>query len=696
VSTTFGSGAYATPTSPTADQITETEQRAVAYSDFQKSFGNRQLGPITKTPGFNQNYGFSIGDTMLVGTKRLGFFGGLSYDHKYSFYEGEIGRVELPGLVAAGAKPNGKAPGKPTVVQKLKDVRGVEENSWGAVANVALELFEGHEVAFTYVYTQNAEDVARRKIGQASKVNAADGVDAYLNELHWTERNLTSYQFRGRHDLRGLLPLQFDWLHSIASTTQDEPDYRLFNFTRNTNSGALVVDASSGVPDPANGPTRYYRSLKEDNHTTKLDFTVPFELFNALESKLKFGSYVSESERDFRERGFTFKPSSSSFGGDPLTFPNRFLTDQQLGFGVTTNRDRRGNLRNLIYQNNTTVDDTLARSGLKGSQNIEALYLMGEVPLFSQLKLIGGARWERTELLVNSFSSLEGRGTNKIEQTDLLPAAGLVFEIVTNMNLRLNWGKTVARPTFREFSRLRSYDPTGDDLFIGNPRLKMSQIENYDARWEWFRRPGEVLSVGAFYKDILSPIERITVDAATLDRYSYTNFPKAKVFGFEIEARSSLDFLDVALSNFSVGINYAWIKSETENTKQIIQTKGERGVYEQKRPLFDQSPYVLNADISWSSASLGSSVTLSYNIAGERLYLVNNLGFDIYEQPAPQLDLVYSQRLNRHWKLKFSAKNLLDPDYKRIYGQSGDLTPERIYSTHTKGRTFGISLACEF
>jgi outer membrane receptor protein involved in Fe transport len=264
------------------------------------------------------------------------------------------------------------------------------------------------------------------------------------------------------------------------------------------------------------------------------------------------------------------------------------------------------------------------------------------------------------------------------------------------MNVRASWSQTLARPTYREFASYRSYDVTGDEILQGNPSLTLTHCENYDLRWEWFPHAGDVLSVGGFYKNLTAPIERIALDRLG-DIVTYTNQPTATVFGIEFEARKNLRSLADWLEPVSLGVNFAWIASEIANSSAAMAEKlTTTGRAAKSRPLYDQSPYVLNADISYESKRSGTIVSVVFNQAGERLYLVNNTGYDVYEQPAPQLDFILSQKLGKAWKLKFSAKNLLDPEFKRIYGQAGELKGEFVYGSYRKGMTFGLSLSRDF
>ncbi|TAL01691.1 MAG: TonB-dependent receptor, partial [Verrucomicrobia bacterium] len=111
------------------------------------------------------------------------------------------------------------------------------------------------------------------------------------------------------------------------------------------------------------------------------------------------------------------------------------------------------------------------------------------------------------------------------------------------------------------------------------------------------------------------------------------------------------------------------------------------------RPLYDQSPYIINLDLSYERASSGTSVTVGANLTGERIVLTKVLGQDIYEHPPVSLDAAISQKLWKHWTARFSVKNILDDTYRKTYGQSFD---GNIYESYKRGRTYGVSLSTEF
>jgi outer membrane receptor protein involved in Fe transport len=259
------------------------------------------------------------------------------------------------------------------------------------------------------------------------------------------------------------------------------------------------------------------------------------------------------------------------------------------------------------------------------------------------------------------------------------------------MNLRLNYGLTVARPAFRELAPVRTYDFDYDAYVVGNPNLQMSEIQNYDVRWEWFPRPGELYSVGVFYKDIKRPIEKEFIQS-TGDIITFVNRPEGKVYGAEFEVRKSLDLLGPYLRHWNLGGNLSLIESEQRVPEKDRLNHTRPDLLDATRPLADQSPYILNLDLTYDNPRWGTVLSFNYSIFGPRLLITSLNSPDVYEQPAAQFDVVLSQRIARNLQLKFAAKNLLDPEIKRTYGKE----EEAVYTSYTRGRTFSLSLTCDF
>ncbi len=683
--------------------LDEKTAAARQLDEYLAAFGTPQMGPTSEAPPPDHDFGMLVGDTVLIGQRPLGYFAGISYERDFRFYDNGVRR-----------RYSSEGPGLPMALSAdFDDSRSVSKAQWSALANLAFAVAEEHELSYGFLFSQVAEDQARQQVGkfQAGGGNQFENNDlTHLNTLHFTERNLTSHQLTGDHQFPAAGGLQVVWLAGVATTYQYEPDLRYFNAVSTPADPSdpygprLVGVGSSSVPTPAN-PTRFFRNLEDENLNGKVDLTFPIEDSRAMEWKLKAGVNMSRSERDFVERTYSIGAISptgtSTYPADPTTYPYNYLlpplyTPSQLVV--------EGN-RSYYYLSRRLGNDS-GNNFYQGLQDIDAYYGLVEVPLIETIRLAGGVRYESTLLQVDStgFSSTEVF-TGLIDQSDLLPAVNLTWNPRTNLMARISYAETVARPTYREFAAYRSYDPYGDEIVQGNPNLVMSSIRNVDLRLDWFTTQGGLLSFGAFYKTVENPIEKYNADFdvdgepifTSGDFVTFLNSEMATVWGIEVESRQNLGVISPVLESFSAGFNFAWIHSEVPLEEGLKESKSAAiANVPDNRPLYDQSPYIINADISYDALRAGTSVTLIYGYAAERLALINSGNFDIYEQGVSILDLVISQRLGEHWKLKFSAENLLNPEVTRAYAVEDPADATYLYSSHTRGITFGLSLSCEY
>lgn len=627
-------------------------------SQVERSFGSSQMGPLNDRSPLNTSFSLAFGDSYQAGDFRLGYLASLGYKNDYKFYDGGIVRKYDRGDIQ---------------VQGKSDTRAVIEYNWAASAALGISYQDTHELQFNYLRVQAAEDEARRLRGFDEETQEGTYVEQSL--LHWTERSLSYYQLSGTHQLPEVNDLKLDWAGSIATTTQDEPDYRLFQFIADP---ANSIYQPFGRAEPAY-PTRYWRELEEKNQNWRGDLTIPVPSYNDKENSVKFGGAISESERDYYQRGFTMYPANF--------FANSFVTS-----GDPQDYLDPVNYPYVEYRNFP------ANVTYKGEQTITGTYLMGDWAALQRLRLTGGARFERTDLSLTGFDQTRNVALppGQIEQDDILPAlaATLALNESESLLLRGAWSQTVVRPAYREIAPVSIYDIAQARQYIGNPALKIADSQNYDLRLEWFPRAGELVSVSVFRKDITAPIEQSALDNNN-DRISFQNYSTAEVMGVEFETRLKLDRFWQSLQELSVGFNYAYIESEVPLTStQLANRRQLYGETASTRPLYDQPEYVLNADLTWDHNATGTTLTIAGGVVGRRLVVVGLARPDEYEEAAPQLDVFISQKLGQNWKLKFSAKNLLDPEFETT--QDWGATGTTVIKSYTKGMTFGVSMGCEF
>ncbi|HXJ56719.1 MAG TPA: TonB-dependent receptor [Verrucomicrobiae bacterium] len=631
-----------------------------------QKLGTANFAGAERDSPLNSSFSASAGETKSLFGHNLGVFGGLNYRREFRAVD--------------GATVNRYSPlGTPTRLGM--EQRGNIDTDYGANVNLGYEPWKDQHVGFNFLMAHSTDEEARH-----ASFGFVEGRDDSLEQwqLHFTDRAIFNYQMHGDHQLPAVLNSTFNWVVAVAHTTQDEPDHRFMNYFLSDTGQPTFGDGATPFPQY---PSRYFREITEDGLNYRVDWTLPLDFVMKEESKIKVGYLGSSNDRDFKEQYFSYNLS----GGFDPNRPNSYLNDPAyLQYVATYLGNTAGGVGRTNFDFSRYVSDTFAHP-YTASLDINAVYLMADVGVWPWLRLIFGARVEGTKLNLDA-----GRdGSSHINQTDLLPAASVVTSLRTNLDLRLSYGETVSRPSYREIAPVQSYLPDLGITALGNPDLQMIAIKSYDARIEWFPGPGDVLSAGLFYKTITDPIELIS---RTLDDQQVTwinrSTEPADLMGVEFEARKSMEFLSPHFQGLTLGGNVTLIKSSTKlSDTELFNKRSVDPSTDDTRPLYDQSPYIINLDLAYDHPTSGTSFTIGANLTGERLVLAKTQGPDIYEHTPINLYAGISQRLWKHWTLRFNVRNILDLDYRQTYGSDFN---DNIFQNYKRGRTFAFALSGAF
>jgi hypothetical protein len=493
----------------------------------------------------------------------------------------------------------------------------------------------------------------------------AFGVDSNIGALkqtilQWTEEQLGFGQVGGEHHWQGFW---LDWRTALAQTTQTQPDTRYTAYSAPAPLGPSGPFPNFQMPfqftNNSLGGNRTFGDLSEYLTDSAVDFTIPFltklpftDVWSGLPAKFKFGPAYSYRHRDFDLR--QFEASLENPGALNLFAPPEvILAPSHIIPGI------------IDFQELTGQGFSFSVS-----QEIIAGYGMVDLPIVrDKLRFIGGVRLEYSDIELHT-TVIGGTAPVTISKinTDPLPGANLVYSPRYDMNVRFGFSKSVSRPEFRELSPTQYPAPRGLLPLVGNQALVESHITNWDARWEWFFSPLELVSLSFFHKSIDQPIEQTVVNFSSYQAYSFANAESATLTGFEFEGRKDFGFISNSLRNLSLTANVAYIKSNVITppaapTQQPL---------ESNRPLQGQAPYIANATLEYVDPYLGGTYRLLYQTAGETLVAAAFAGENalpaINQTPRNQLDLIAILPVN--WfgtplTLKLGAENLLDEPYVR-------------------------------
>ena len=613
---------------------------------------NTAVGRYTALPNFSG--GLQLGNTFKPWGTRLGFLVAANYANATQTLR-ETNRIFNTTETKGGQyELNTRNPD--VDLQGTRTTQNVQMSTLGLIK---WKLDERNRLALSALYTRDADNESRIYEG---RLRSTCGEQLYCRNtrLRYIMRSVMFTRIGGKHEIPAAKGFTVEWFGSYAQARQDDPLLREMLFNRDVNLGA--DDANYNVDTNESGKFQFFKLLDHAG-SGALDFTLPFKQWGQLDSRFKLGAWAEAKRRTFGVRTFDFEPR-----GWTGSLPE--------GTGNIINPGTVGTGQIGAAQPFSISDVTRpgGQDGYAARQEVYAGYAMLDLPLVRWARLVGGARFEASDIRVAPFDAfgqpVDPGAASRIRTNDVLHSASLIFAARKDMNVRLVGAETVARPEFRELAPFVFTDFAGGFTTQGYSRLKATKIWNADLRWEWFPSANEVLAVSVFYKHFDAPIERMIATSPRLQTYRNARF--ADNVGAELEARKNLEFMHKSMRDLSLGFNFAYIFSRV----QIAEPKeGDLlAPTSTQRYLEGQSPYVLNAFLGYDNEHSGTNARLLFNTFGRRIAFVggNHLP-DVYELPVHTMDVTLSQRVHKNLSLSFNVLNMLDWRRRLVQGEGDEI-----------------------
>jgi TonB-dependent receptor len=614
---------------------------------------NRNIGFQEKNLGPDGSMKFSVGDRFSFNDNwQFGILAGTTYDSGWRKTTRFSRNVNFPDERTD------------TVDQSTHSV-----NLSGTV-NMGLSFTEDHQISTTTLYLRNTDDETGIEDFFNENGEISDGRGFRDYRIKYEQRSLRTNQIEGDHYIgdatREMFPKLTGWLGWLPKETNVHWFYS--DSKAATNIPNEVTVGATTITDPVTAEVLSdavkQQSAAADYRFTNLDDTVRdsgWSITLPLERgrsriELKGGGASSEKARTYRQTQFSFGPRSVADIGTlsgPLdaVFSDTNVLDPANDYAFTRN-------------------STNGQSYIAATMT-DALFGLVDWTYNDKWRLTGGARWENYRQVAVDWDPYGYSESNPQVTTDpdklakgtfnsddVFPSVAFTYMSdfwAETFQLRFAWSQTSVRPDLREITDASYIDPITQILTRGNSGVVPADVNNYDLRAEWHFSSGDNFTVTLFDKDIDKPVEYFESPASdTTIAREIVNAESARVDGIEFEGLKRLGFIGDFFEPFFIQGNLTLQDSE------LVAGPRADTPTNPVRSLAGASDYVLNFMIGYDSPNAKHTVSLIYNVFGERLYVAGRNGApDGFEQPFNSLDLTYSWYPTPSLTFKAKAQNLL-------------------------------------
>ncbi len=336
-----------------------------------------------------------------------------------------------------------------------------------------------------------------------------------------------------------------------------------------------------------------------------------------------------------------------------------------------------------------------AQAFFNANERISAGYVE-DVLFVGRMRLQGGVRFDNggTHFLANQIAyDANGNPTiTPIRQDasyfNVLPSVAFQYQLQKDTNLRIVYGRGVARPNIGDLVPATVINPNQTPyptVATGNPNLVPTKSDNFDVLGEHFFKQLGIVQAGWFYKRLTDPIyptatlvSNFNGTGKTYQQTQSINGPEGHIQGFEAQWEQRFSFLPSFLGGFGINANYS------HTTSQVTFPNGFDGGRTDHPALDRNSPNDYNFNLAYDKSRFSGRFAISHNDQSIAAYQWNAgtgpandpiLGMkgptgDNYFYPHTQFDVQGSYRLFKGLQIVASGLNLSNEVFGFYNGSS--------------------------
>lgn len=290
--------------------------------------------------------------------------------------------------------------------------------------------------------------------------------------------------------------------------------------------------------------------------------------------------------------------------------------------------------------------------------------------------------------------------------TEVLPSVTMIMELNDDLLFRSGAFRGLSRPDPNSYGNGRdlgvsadstdSFDSLSDAVqgiaATGNPQLKPLTSWNIDTALEWYPNPDTILSGGVYWKRFLGGFESVLqpenfiIDGQTVAgtvRTTQTSDRESDLYGLELSAAHSFDYLGGFMGGFGVKLSYNYASSDFEfedgfggdgvlfdadgSSSELIGVLDPAG-------LFGLSKNVASAQVYWQNERFDAQLIYKHRSQYFQQFTRDTQGRIRYTDDNNVVELRLSYAINDKIKLSLEGLNLFDEVRQDFRGVEGNVT----------------------
>lgn len=421
-----------------------------------------------------------------------------------------------------------------------------------------------------------------------------------------------------------------------------------------------------------------------------LDLTIPVQLFGSDEA-IKVGGKLRFRDKIDTPLNYTYSTPSTPLTAllGPGPFTDFYDGHYSVGYSPDAHK-----IRALFNANPGQFEQDIAGNAadnasgyFNDTENVYAGYAQYQ-GTFGKLNVLAGLRVENTDGTYRGIvTTTDADGNNvftptsrKSNYTDFFPTVQLRYEVRPDLVARATYSTGIGRPGFLQLNAGATVDQGALSVSIGNPDLKPTTVNAFDAQVEYYLPGAGIVSFGVFDNEfndyVLARVNRTTtypgLEGQIVTVNSYSNVGNSHARGLEAQYTQKFSRLPPPFDGLGFTGNVTYVDSKI-----------------QIRP-GENSLLPGTSKLTWNVGGFyeahGAQVRIAAQRVSEAIFGVGDAaGLDVFEDARLTVDLTSSYQITKHFAVYFNAKNLTNEPLRYYEGSRNRPIQREFYDISYEG-----------